>query len=245
MKSQRHSRKEFITILFVSNTGGKNKEYHIARPLYNLFRFVPFIIAAGFLTMAAFLYFNYKELATLRTQLEPYRKQIEQLETSQESLSAENTRLIAENEQLKQEAEADEASTVEETQPEENPYQDAPDGYPYTGAGGMLVSSYSEQQPYMSINTHTDGEIIAAGDGTVISVGADDTYPIIVEIQHENGYITRYASRQAAQTQLQENTQVKTGDTLFTITVDDTQFDYQIVFENEPIDPLLVIEAKG
>ena len=90
MKSQRHSRKEFITILFVSNTGGKNKEYHIARPLYNLFRFVPFIIAAGFLTMAAFLYFNYKELATLRTQLEPYRKQIEQLETSQESLSAEN-----------------------------------------------------------------------------------------------------------------------------------------------------------
>ena len=245
MKPQRHSRKEFITILFVSNTGGKNKEYHIARPLYNLLRFVPLLIVAAFLIMGGLLYFNHKELATLQTQLEPYQKQIEQLETTQESLSAENTRLIAENEQLKQEAEKEEASTAEETQPEENPYQDAPDGYPYTGAGGMLISSYSEQQPYMSINTHTEGEIIAAGDGTVISVGSDDTYPLIVEIQHENGYITRYSSREAAQTQLQENTQVKTGDTLFTITVDDTQFDYQIIFENEPIDPLLVIEAKG
>lgn len=244
MKPQRHTRKEFISILFVSNTGGKNREYQVSRPLFNLLRFAPFVIAAVVVILAGVIFLKHREVAALRTQLEPYKKQIEDLETKQESLSAENTRLLDENEQLKQEALAA-IETEEETQPEENPYKDAPDGYPYMGAGGILVSEYSGQQPYMSINTHTDGAIIASGDGIVTSISSSDTYPLIVEIQHENGYITRYASREAAQTQLQENAQVKTGDPLFTITVDDTQFDYQIIFEDEPIDPLMVIEAKG
>lgn len=244
MKPQRHTRKEFISILFVSNTGGKNKEYHVSRPLFNLFRFVPLMIFAVLLVMAAVIFLSQRELSALRAQLEPYKKQIEALEAKQESLSAENTKLLDENEQLKQEARTT-AEPVEETQPEENPYEDAPNGYPYMGAGGILISPYSEQQPYMSINTHTDGEIVASGDGIVTSVSSSDTYPLIMEIQHENGYITRYSSTKAAQTQLQENTEVKTGDTLFTITVDDTQFDYQIIFEDEPIDPLTVIEAKG
>lgn len=244
MKPQRHTRKEFISILFVSNTGGKNREYHVSRPLFNLLRFVPLLLLAVFLIMAGLVYQTQKEAATLKTQLEPYKKQIAELETKQKSLSAENTKLLDENEQLRKEAETA-AEPTKETQPEENPYKDAPDGYPYMGTGGILISAYSEQQPYMSINTHTGGEIIASGDGTVLSISSSDTYPLIVEIQHKNGYITRYSCREAAQTQLQEDAQVKTGDTLFTITVDDTHFDYQIIFEDEPIDPLVVIEAKG
>lgn len=244
MRPQRHTRKEFISILFVSNTGGKNREYHVSRPVFNLLRYVPLLILTAFLILAGMVYLDQKELSTLRTQLDPYKKQIEQLETEQKKLSAENTRLADENKQLKQKEEAAAAAETE-SQPEENPYQNAPDGYPYTGTGGILISAFSEQQPYMSINTHTEGEIVAAGDGTVLSVSSDDTYPLIVEVQHTDGYITRYASREAAQTQLEENTQVKTGDTLFVITVDNTQFDYQIIFEDEAIDPLMVIEAKG
>lgn len=244
MKPQRHTRKEFISILFVSNIGGKNREYHLPRPFFNFLRFVPLIVLAVILGMGVIILSRQRELTALRSQLEPYKKQIEDLETKQESLSAENTKLMNENEQLKLEAMNTE-ETEEETQSEENPYQDAPDGYPYMGAGGILISPYSKQQPFMSINTHTDGAIVASGDGTVTSVSSDDTYPLIVEIQHDKGYITRYSSREAAQTQLEEDAQVKTGDTLFTITVDDTQFDYQIIYGNEPIDPLMVIEAKG
>ena len=242
MKPQRHTRKEFISILFVSNTGGKSKEYHVTRPLFNLLRYIPLVIVAVLLIMGGLIYLKQRELIALRTELEPYKKQIEELETKQESLNAENTRLLAENEQLKQEAET---VAEEVSQPEENPYKDAPDGYPYTGTGGILISAYSEQQPYMSINTHTEGEIVASGDGTVTSISSSDTYPLIVEIQHKNGYITRYSCTEEAQTQLQENAQVKMGDTLFTITIDNTHFDYQIIYKNEPIDPLMVIEAKG
>ena len=51
--------------------------------------------------------------------------------------------------------------------------------------------------------------------------------------------------RQEAEVQASEGAQVEVGDTLFTITVEDAQLDYQILFEEEPIDPLTVIEAKG
>ncbi len=246
MKPQRHTRKEFISILIVSNTGGKNREIQMSRLRFNLLHNAPFVAVVVLLVLGGWIFLSQMELATLRKQIEPYKQQIAQLETQQESLNAENTKLTDENAQLKKEMETQTETAAETTQqPKENPYEDAPDGYPYTGAGGSFASEYSEEQPYMSIYTHTEGEIIAAGDGTVISVSSSDMYPLIVELQHENGYITRYASREAAQTQLQENTQVKMGDTLFTITVDNTQFDYQIIFEDEIIDPLMVIEAKG
>lgn len=206
--------------------------------VYRLLCYVPVVILAVFVVLIGLVFFEQKEMIALRAQLEPYTQQIEQQEAKLADLNVENKKLADENMLLKQEME-----TAEEE--EKNPYQDAPNGYPYMGTGGILVSAYSAEQPYMSINTHTDGEIVAGGDGTVTSVSSDDTYPLIVEIRHADGYITRYLSNEAVQTQLQENTQVKMGDTLFTITVDNTQFDYQIIYKNKTIDPLVVIEAKG
>lgn len=238
MKPQRHIRKEFISILLVSNMGGKNKEIRLSRPVYRSLRYMPILILAVVLILIGLLFFQQKQMQQLRAQIEPYTKQIEQQEAQIAQMNVENQKLANENTQLKEEVEA-------ATEVEESPYQDAPNGYPYMGAGGILVSPYSDAQPYMSINTHTDGAIVAGGDGTITSVSSDDTYPLIVEIKHEDGYITRYLCNEAAQTQLEENTQVKMGDTLFTITVDNTQFDYQIIYKNKPIDPLVVIEAKG
>ena len=107
------------------------------------------------------------------------------------------------------------------------------------------MSSYSEEQPYLSISARSEGNVIAAGDGTVTSITSDDTYPQIIEISHASGHTTRYMCRQEAQLDAQEGAQVLAGDTLLTITTDETQLDYQVIFDGEPIDPLTVIEAKG
>ena len=77
------------------------------------------------------------------------------------------------------------------------------------------------------------------------SISSDDTYPQIIEISHASGYTTRYMCRQEAQLETQQDAQVLAGDTLLTITTDETQLDYQVIFDGEPIDPLTVIEAKG
>lgn len=86
---------------------------------------------------------------------------------------------------------------------------------------------------------------MAAGNGTVTAVWSDDPYAHIVEIEHESGYKTRYLLHQDAEVNVEQGVQVQAGDTLLTITSDDCQLDYQVLLNDEPIDPLSIIDAKG
>ncbi len=108
-----------------------------------------------------------------------------------------------------------------------------------------MAEKYSAEHPYVSIGTEGAGNIIAAGDGTVSMVGSDDTYPLIIEIEHGNGYQTRYMFLQAAEAKQAEGEQVQIGTALAAVDTDNVQVDYQVIFEGQPIDPLIVFEAKG
>ena len=50
---------------------------------------------------------------------------------------------------------------------------------------------------------------------------------------------------QEVEVNVQEGAQAENGDVLAKILTDDTQLDYQVIFNDKIIDPLLVIEAKG
>jgi len=50
---------------------------------------------------------------------------------------------------------------------------------------------------------------------------------------------------QQADVQVEAGQQVQSRDTLIVINGNDTQFDYQVIYEEQMIDPLLVLEAKG
>lgn len=76
-------------------------------------------------------------------------------------------------------------------------------------------------------------------------MGSDDTYPLIMEIEHGNGYRTRYMCLQNAEIKAEEGSVVHTGDILITVTENDTQLDYQVIFKEQAIDPLTVIDAEG
>ena len=195
----------------------------------------------------------HKVQSSLKEQLSSQEQLVRQLETEKESLNSEKQALIAENESLRQQPEpaiaeteetkeADEETEAEPEVPEADPF--FPSLYPSSDTA-MLLSAYSQEQSYLSITVHAEGKIIAAGSGTIVSISSDDTYPLIVEVDHGNGYVTRYMSQQAAESGLEENTQIQAGDTLFTIITDNTQLDYQVLLNGEPIDPLSVFDAKG
>ena len=154
-----------------------------------------------------------------------------------ETLEQEKTAAVEAASETTAESETKEESTTEKD-------TSVPRRYPYTGISTVL-SDYSAQQPYLSLNTHSDGNVVATGDGMVVTVDSDDTYAHIIEVEHNNGYKSRYMCRQEAQTQIQAGAQVQAGDILLTVLTDDTQLDYQILFEEEAIDPLTVFEAKG
>lgn len=235
-------------MLLISNTGRRNRRFHISLFFSRLIIFLLFLLCAAAGVMGWMIYQfmpGYGSQESLRLQLDSQQQLVTQLETEKEQLNQEKLALEEENAALRQAALAEADEAVEEEAAEE-PAPDTliPRGYPSSGTS-VVISSYSEEQPYLSINLHEEGNVVATGGGTVISVTEDDTYPAIVEVEHEKGYRTRYMCLQAVDVQATEGAQVETGDILFKITSDDTQLDYQILFEGEAIDPLTVIEAKG
>ena len=253
MKQQRHKHKESFSILLISHTGRESRQFHIS--LFSFRLFLLFLLLLCVLIGYAVYCFLQSDSGRedLLMQIASRDQTIAEMEKEKTALKEEADTL--EQEKLILESELDTmrnaiAAGVEKAEAqaaeEEGPQADTtfPSLYPSTGSG-ILVSSYSEEQPFISISAHSEGSIIAAGDGTVSAITSDDTYHQIIEVTHASGYTTRYMCRQETGLKTQEGAQVLAGDTLLTITTNETQLDYQVILNNEPVDPLTVIEAKG
>lgn len=243
-KQQRHKRRESFSVLLVSNVDRGNRQFHVSLTFIRLIFFLILLILAviGILTFL-FLAGNRNQHA-LRAQLKTQEALVEQLNAEKGVLDNEIQALRAENNDLRQVSKIITAKR-EEAAAEESPASNPlPTLFPSSGSG-ILIENYSEERPYLSINTHADGKIVATGDGTVVTVGSDDAYPFILEIEHENGYKTRYMCNQDVEVQTGEGSQVTAGDLLCTVISDDTQLDYQIFLNEKAIDPLSIIDAKG
>lgn len=251
MNNQRHKRRESFSVLLISNSDQSSRQFDVSLPLIRFFLclLLFILIAAG---LSAYGFFSRRGIESqLRSQLTEQETLVQQLTSEKEKLETEKSALTAENETLRSEAEQAVAAMAEkeakeqeeaEAEPEEDPT--VPGRYPYSGAS-VLLSSYTEEQPYLSLSTYAGGTVTAAGDGTVTAISSDETYHHIIEIEHESGYRTRYLCQQDAEQGVEEGAQVQAGDTLLTITTDETQVDYQIIYQEEPVDPLSVIDAKG
>lgn len=266
MKSRKHRRKETFSILMVSDTGQNNRHFRVSKSF--LWLFTIFIL----LTCAAtgWLIYNYlsgseivrnymiarenaKESVKQSAELTEYLEQIEsqellikQLEEENDALVRENTALTSENKALLAAARTVMGTDSGEAQEADDSENDPayPSRYPYSEMS-VVSEKYSDSHPYVSIDIQAEGDVVAAGNGTIVGIGSDDSYPLIIEIEHGNGYRTRYMFSQEADLQQQEGTEVQAGTVLVSIDQNDIQLDYQVIYEENPIDPMIVIEAKG
>ncbi|MCI8597488.1 MAG: M23 family metallopeptidase [Lachnospiraceae bacterium] len=246
MKNQRHKRKESFSVLLISNTDRSSRQFQISYFTIRLLIFLLVFICVATGCMTYFTITGYKKQKAVQTQLASLEQLNQQLEADKAALMQDKLVLSTENSSLSQQVEAlhtKEAEEASESESEEET-EPVPSRYPSDGTG-VLKSTYSEEQPYIAISAYTDGNIVAAGDGTVIAVGSDDTYHHIIEVEHEGGYKTRYLCHQEAELKTEEGAQVQSGDVLLTIKTDDSQLDYQVLLNDEPLDPLSVIDAKG
>ncbi len=261
MKPRKHKRKESFSVLLISNTGHNSRQYHISKSCLRLTAvFVCLVcIAFGWLAYHYLTQENVsiaagsnreEEQLDLAAQLDSMQEMIRQLEEEKEELANQNNALTSENRALlevaKASMETDDAEESEEEQLSDVQADDDafPSRYPYSEAG-IVSTKYSQTHPYVSIETQGKGNIIAAGEGIITKIGSEDEYPLVIEVEHGNGYKTRYMFAQETQTTREEGEQVRIGDVLAAITAQNEQVDYQVMFENEPIDPLIVFEAKG
>ncbi len=244
MKDQRHPHKESFSLLLISHTGGKSRQFHLSLARLRLFFFLLALTVFALIGLIVLSATEHGRQSALRAQLIAQQHKNQQLEADMKILEEEKSALARENGLLQLTAMSQTATRDNSDEEENQTDPDFPGLYP-SSETGLLIATYSPETPYLSINTHIEDHIVAAANGTIVSVTSDDTYPVIVEIEHINGYRTRYMCRQSAQLEAADDAAVQAGDTLLVITADNTQLDYQVFLNDEAIDPLNVIDAKG
>ena len=229
-QKQRHKHKESFSVLLIPNTGGKSRQFHVSRFSFRLGVGVLGVILLAVAGAAAWTGFQFTRQENVRRQMTQQKETIETLEAQMQALEQEKGTLLAELETMQNETAPDAENTGEEgteAETESAPEKDTsvPRRYPYTGISTVL-SDYSAEQPYLSLNTNLDGNVVATGDGMVVTVESDDTYAHIIEVEHNNGYKSRYMCRQEAQTQIQAGAQGQAGGIPLTGLTDDTRLGY-------------------
>lgn len=73
-------------------------------------------------------------------------------------------------------------------------------------------SDNNEQHEGIDIAVDTNSDIVATADGTVTFAGEKSGYGILVELDHQNGYITRYAHNSSVT--VTKGSSVARGDTI-------------------------------
>lgn len=248
MRNERHKRKETVSLILVSNIDNASKSctfsvgaFRAAVGLAVLLILV--ILAAGIYSGGVRL-----KAADLEKQaLEANRKVLE-LEDRTLALEEERSALQLELETLIMEKtmEEEETKEAEGVTPEveaKNLAAGLPRIYPSDGVG-VLKKTFSEDHPYLSIAIPEGDNVVATGDGVILAVDYHDDYVHSIEIEHENGYVSRYFCDRNVTINVEAGEKVKAGEPLFAVTVDQTQLHYQVLLEGEALNPFSVMKLE-
>ena len=237
---ERHKRKEIFSFILVSNMDNRSRQFSISalglRILVSLL-----LLFMAVIGVIVYLYIgrSYDEYQT--------EKKLQQKEQQVLELEAEKELLLAAEESLQMEISRlqDTIETLKNTEvsKEEEVKNGTPKLYPLE-QGGELLGTFLKEEPYLKINVQKGNKVIATGDGVVHLVDYDESYVRSIEIEHEDGYISRYLCNKDARIEVTEGEEVKARDSLLEITASNTMLHYQIMINNEPINPFQVMKGE-
>ena len=235
---ERHKRKEVYSFIIVSHTDNQSRQFLLSA---SMLRFLICILLLFVLGLGLMIYrlslSAYREYE-LKAKAAEQHQRVTELERENAELSSTYDAISMEYQQLQESIEArekeEEEKAIETTLPRL---------YPSDGVG-ELKTTFSENKPYLTIGMHKGDNVVATGDGTVRLIDYDEGYVHSIEIEHINGYISRYLCNKEVEIKVSEGDQVKARDALFTITRDFTELDYQILLNNEALNPFQVMKVE-
>ena len=116
-----------------------------------------------------------------------------------------------------------------------------PKGFPLSGSATMKETDDGDP---MLIFTASGGiNVITTGTGTVVSVDADEVYGTKIVIDHGNGYKSVYRNNGTAL--VKNGEELGKGYILFSVGEDNQELGYQIMEDDQYIDPMLLIDING
>lgn len=240
MGRQRHKRKNSHVVIVTSDAADSKIRQFRVRPWIVQTFVLLFSVAAG---LAIGFFFYEKEIlmpdpeegetvvqdeaaiARLEEENASLQEQIEELNSTIQILS----------ETVNQKTESERMLTEQIEQ------QFLPTVYPLTGAA--TEEAPEEGDPICVYKAKPGSMVVAAGSGTVYAVVDDSEYGHKVWIDHGNGYMTIYGNK--GEVKVRQGETVTQRSTIYVIEEDNNVLGYQMMKDDEYIDPMEMLDIPG
>lgn len=236
MEQQSKRRNRFALLLVTEKDDGTMKQHTISSALVEVAAAVLFMIAVA--VICKFIY----DGITLKEAKQEIVNQIitiNNLTDENEALSVENSTLSNKVTVL---SEAVSMKVATEDAISQEMVENAiPKGFPLSGSATM--EEVEEGEPMLIFTAMQGVNVVTSGTGTVVSVSADEQYGNRIIIDHGNGYQSIY--RNGGTALVKNGEELGKGYILFSIGEENQELGYQIMKDDEYINPMLVIDING
>lgn len=236
MEQQSKRRNRFALLLVTEKDDGTMKQHTISSALVEVAAAVLFMIAVA--VICKFIYDGIT-LKEARQEIVNQIITINNLTDENEALSVENSTLSNKVTVL---SEAVSMKVATEDAISQEMVENAiPKGFPLSGSATM--EEVEEGEPMLIFTAMQGVNVVTSGTGTVVSVSADELYGNRIIIDHGNGYQSIY--RNGGTALVKNGEELGKGYILFSIGEENQELGYQIMKDDEYINPMLVIDING
>lgn len=236
MEQQSKRRNRYALLLVTEKNDGTMKQHTISSALVEVAIAVLFVIVV--VVVCKFVYDGIT-LKDARQEIVNQIILINNLTDENEALSVENMTLSNKVTVL---SEAVSMKVATEDAISQEMVENAmPQGFPLSGSATMKEAEDGE--PMLIFTAQQGVNVVTSGTGTVVSVSADEEYGNRIIIDHGNGYQSIY--RNGGTALVKNGEKLGKGYILFSIGEENQELGYQIMKDDEYIDPMLMVDING
>ena len=243
MGRNRHKRKNSHVVLVTSDAvDAKLKQFRV-RPWILQTIMVIFCVLCG-----AVIGYVYYETNDKLQEDDRSASEVEELEALNQELAAQNaeleTQLAEQEEKIRILSDTVNQKVQSETELlEQLESQTIPSEFPLAAGGKATMEEVTEGDPMCIFTASSGTMVVATAKGTVIAVNDDTEYGHNIWVDHGNGYTTIY--RNQGDVMVKQGATVNQGATLFLIGDENNKLGYQMMRDNEYIDPTELLTISG
>lgn len=236
MEQQSKKKRQFALLLVTENEDGTMKQRTISSTVVEVIAAAIFL--AVVIIICRFIYDSIL-LKDARKELVSQIVTINNLTDENEALTVENSTLISKVTVLSETV--SKKAATEDAISQETVENAMPKGFPLSGQSTMAEGEGDE--PMLLFTGEQGVNIITSGTGIVVSVDADEVYGTRIVIDHGNGYQSVY--RNNGTPLVKNGEELGKGYILFSVEDGNQTLAYQIMKDDEYIDPMLLIDING
>lgn len=236
MEQQSKRKSKFALLVVSEKEDGTIKKYNISSAVVEVTAAIIFVLVVAIICKFVYDTITIKDA---RKEIVNQIVMINDLTDENEALSVENDTLNSKvavlSETVSKKAATEDAISQEVIE------NALPKGFPLSGSATMKEAE--EGDPMLIFTASNGTNVITTGTGTVVSVDVDVDYGCKIVIDHGNGYQSIY--RNNGKALVKNGEMLGKGYILFLVGEDNQELGYQMMQNDEYIDPMLLIDING